>query len=83
MPYYLDNGDVSLKIEGTLGEHISSVKSLSVAPSSAGDSKRLLFSGGGRASLKVWLVNTNIEQGNTLLLYITVLMYTLCICNVR
>ena len=53
---------MSMRMMGILKEHIS-VKALSVVPSSADYSKRLLFSGGGRASLKAWLVSTTIMQG--------------------
>lgn len=46
-----------IKVVDVLQGHISSVRALSCSPSGRSDAKRqLLFSGGARASLKVWCV---------------------------
>ena len=45
-----------IKVVTTLQGHISSVRALSCSPSGRSDGKRLLFSGGARASLKVWCI---------------------------
>ena len=43
-----------IKVVATLQGHISSVRALSCSPSGWSDGNKLLFSGGARASLKVW-----------------------------
>ena len=48
----------SVGVLTTLQGHISSVKALSSSPSHLGSSCKLLFSGGARASLKVWLITS-------------------------
>lgn len=48
--------DGSLRVTHSLQGHASSVRALSTSFSSSSSSKRLLFSGGARASLKVWSV---------------------------
>lgn len=49
-------GSVSLRVLGSLQGHISSVRSLAVVASA--DQCTLLFSGGGRASMRAWLIET-------------------------
>ena len=51
--------DISLDLIHTIQGHVSSVKALSCSQSS---DKSLLFSGGARASLKVWSISVS-EQG--------------------
>ena len=45
-----------IKVVKTLQGHISSVKALSCSVSGKDEDKKLLFSGGARASLKVWSI---------------------------
>ena len=51
-------GAISMCVLGSLQGHISSVRSLAALASSAPDHHTLLFSGGGRASLRAWLIDT-------------------------
>lgn len=51
-----DTGYCSLRVMKVLQGHISSVKALSSSRSCVSDSCKLLFSGGARASLKVWQI---------------------------
>lgn len=55
--YHVDEVHPRLTVIGRLGDHISSVRSLASCTSSCHEGHRLLFSGGGRASLKAWTVN--------------------------
>ena len=51
-----------IKVVATLQGHISSVRALSCSPSVRSDGRRLLFSGGARASLKVWSVGPGMRR---------------------
>lgn len=48
----------SVRVLTTLQGHISSVKALSRSQSHLGSSCKLMFSGGARASLKVWHITS-------------------------
>ena len=52
-----DGCSVALKNERFVHGHISSVRALSTSPSNHGRCHTLMFSGGARASLKVWRIN--------------------------
>lgn len=47
---------VPIQVVRTLQGHVSSVRALSCSSSSCDSRKRLLFSGGARASLKAWSI---------------------------
>ena len=59
----------SVRVLTTLQGHISSVKALSSSPSHLGSSCKLLFSGGARASLKVWLITSKYVTSEIYLFY--------------
>lgn len=56
-----DDSTQCIKVMKTLQGHISSVRALSCSLSGKGEGKRLLFSGGARASLKVWCVRVGMK----------------------
>lgn len=55
-----------IKVVKTLQGHISSVRALSCSVSGNGEGKKLLFSGGARASLKVWSIETGTSDPSSL-----------------
>ena len=58
-----ENTAPCIKVVATLQGHISSVRALSCSQSDrSGGSNRLLFSGGARASLKVWSVGPGMRR---------------------
>ena len=56
-----------IKVVKTLQGHISTVRALSSSVSGNGEGKKLLFSGGARASLKVWSIETGTSNPSSLL----------------
>lgn len=62
-----DDNAECIKVVKTLQGHISSVRALSCSVSGNGEGKKLLFSGGARASLKVWSIETGTSNPSSLI----------------
>ena len=59
----------NIKVIRTLQGHISSVRALSSSVGVRGEDKKLLFSGGARASLKVWCIGLGMSELVIVIMY--------------